>query len=69
MSIPDEQLRAIIETIPALFWSARSDGSAEFCNRRLQDYSGLSYDEAGDWGWAKVVHPEDLDRLVEYYRL
>jgi PAS domain S-box-containing protein len=68
MSIPDEQLRAIIETIPALVWSARSDGSAEFFNHRWLDYAGLSYDEARDWGWAKVVHPEDLNRLVEYYR-
>ena len=67
MSIPDEQLRAIIETIPALVWSARPDGSAEFFNRRWLDYAGLAYEEMRDWGWAKVVHPEDLNRLVEYY--
>jgi PAS domain S-box-containing protein len=68
MSIPDEQLRAIIETIPALVWSARPDGSAEFFNRRWLDYAGLAHEEMRDWGWAKVVHPEDLNRLVEYYR-
>src|SRR6185437_2961769 len=67
MSLPDEQLRAIIETIPALVWSARPDGSAEFFNRRWLDYAGLAYEEMRDWGWAKVVHPEDLNRLVEYY--
>jgi PAS domain S-box-containing protein len=68
MSIPDEQLRAIIETIPALVWSARPDGSAEFFNRRWLDYAGLTYEQVRDWGWAKVVHPEDLNRLLEYYR-
>ena len=68
MKPADEQLRAIIETIPALVWSAGPDGSAEFFNRRWLDYTGLSYDEARDWGWAKVIHPEDLSRLVGYYR-
>jgi PAS domain S-box-containing protein len=64
----DEQLRAIIDTIPALVWSARPDGSAEFFNRRWLDYTGLSYDEARDWGWEKIVHPADRERLVEYWR-
>jgi PAS domain S-box-containing protein len=65
---PDEELRAIIDTIPALVWSAQPDGSAEFFNRRWLDYTGLSYDEARDWGWERVVHPADRERLVEYWR-
>lgn len=42
MNTPDEQLRTIIDTIPALVWSARPDGSAEFFNRRWLDYTGLA---------------------------
>jgi PAS domain S-box-containing protein len=68
MKTPDEQLGAIIDTIPALVWSARPDGSAEFFNRPWLDYAGLSYDQARDWGWVNAVHPEDLNRLVEYWR-
>src|SRR5579872_7181661 len=68
MNTSDEQLRAIIDTIPALVWSARPDGSAEFFNSRWLEYAGLSYDEARDWGWTKVVHPDDLDKLVDDYR-
>ena len=33
----EDQLRAIIDTIPTLAWSAHSDGSAEFFNRRWLD--------------------------------
>src|SRR5580704_15708232 len=40
----------------------------EFFNRRWVDYAGLSYDEARDWGWEKIVHPEDRNRLVEHWR-
>jgi PAS domain S-box-containing protein len=68
MNKPDEQLRAIIDTIPALVWSARPDGSVEFVNRRWLDYTGLCYDVARDWGWTSVVHPEDLNRNVECWR-
>ena len=64
MNTPDEQLRAIIDTIPALVWSARPDGSAEFFNRRWLEYTGLSYDEARDWGWTTAVHPEDREGLA-----
>jgi PAS domain S-box-containing protein len=63
VNTPDEQLRAIIDTIPALVWSARPDGSAELFTRRWLDYTGLSYDEARDWGWTTAVHPEDREGL------
>jgi PAS domain S-box-containing protein len=64
----ENKLRTIIDTIPALAWSARPDGSAEFFNRRWLDYSGLSAEEAADWGWTVALHPEDRDRLTDYWR-
>jgi PAS domain-containing protein len=60
----EAQLRKIIDTIPTLAWSARSDGSAEFFNRHWLDYAGLSAEEASDWGWTVALHPEDRDRLM-----
>jgi PAS domain S-box-containing protein len=64
----DDQLRAIIDTIPALAWSARPDGSAEYFNRRWLDYTGLCIEETRNWGWTDVVHPEDLSGLTDYWR-
>jgi PAS domain S-box-containing protein len=61
-------LSEIINTIPALAWSARTDGSAEFFNQHYLEYLGLSADEAKDWGWTTAIHPEDLDRLSEDWR-
>jgi len=55
----ENRLRTIIDTIPALAWSARPDGSAEFFNRPWLDYAGLSAEEASDWGWTVAIHPED----------
>ncbi len=64
----ENRLRTIIDTIPALAWSARPDGSAEFFNRRWLDYAGLSAEEASDWGWTAAVHPEERGRLVDHWR-
>ena len=44
----ENKLRTIIDTIPALAWSARPDGSAEFFNRRWLDYAGLPAEQAAD---------------------
>src|SRR5258707_7287025 len=57
-----------VDAIPTLAWSARPDGSAEFFNRRWLDYTGLSAEEASDWGWAAALHTEDRDKLLDFWR-
>ncbi len=64
----ENKLRTIVDTIPALAWSARPDGSAEFFNQRWLDYAGLSAEEASGWGWTAAIHPEDRDGLMDYWR-
>jgi PAS domain S-box-containing protein len=65
---PEDQPRAIIDTIPTLAWSAHPDGSAEFFNRRWLDYAGLSIEETRNWGWTAAVHADDLNRLADYWQ-
>jgi PAS domain S-box-containing protein len=57
-----------IDAVPTLAWSARPDGSAEFLNRRWLDYTGLSAEEASDWGWTAALHTDDRDRLMDSWR-
>jgi PAS domain S-box-containing protein len=65
----ESELRKIINTIPALAWSARADGTAEFFNQHYLDYVGLSLEEVQDWGWTVAVHPDDLDGLAGKWQL
>ena len=46
-----QDIRPVIDAIPTLAWSARADGSADFFNQRWLDYTGLSAEQALDWGW------------------
>ena len=59
----ERNLKLIIDTIPALAWSAGPDGSAEFFNEHYLEFIGLSADQASGWGWTAAVHPEDLSGL------
>jgi PAS domain S-box-containing protein len=64
----ESYLRTIIDAIPTLVWSARPDGYVEFVNRPWLDYTGLSVSQALAWGWAVAIHPNDRDRVVDYWR-
>jgi formate hydrogenlyase transcriptional activator len=60
----EDSLRQVIDTLPALVWCTRPDGSTEFLNKRWHDYTGFSPEEARVHGWQPTVHPEDLPRVV-----
>ena len=66
----ERELKLIIDTIPAMAWSARPDGSGEFFNQHYLDYVGLSADQVRDWGWSDAIHPDDREDLVlEWQRI
>ncbi|HLZ91794.1 MAG TPA: sigma 54-interacting transcriptional regulator [Candidatus Acidoferrum sp.] len=61
----ESSLRRVIDTIPALAWCARPDGSIEFLNRQWHDYTGLSPGETVGWGYQAAFHPEDRKNGIE----
>jgi PAS domain S-box-containing protein len=61
-------LRGVMNTIPGLVWSALPDGDVEFCNQRLLDYTGMSFNEIKGWGWAAAIHPQDATQVREGWR-
>ena len=64
LAASERNLKLTIDTIPALAWSARPDGSAEFFNQHYLDFIGLSAEQASGWGWTAAVHPEDVNGLA-----
>ena len=57
------ELRDMIETIPAMAWTARPDGSDTFVNRRWAEFTGLSAEDSAASGWTAAVHPEDRQAI------
>ena len=64
LTASERNLKLIVDTIPALAWSARRDGSAEFFNQLYLHFIGLSAEQASGWGWTAAVHPDDMNGLA-----
>ena len=65
ISKSEDRLRTIIDTIPTSSWVTEPDGSAHFLSRGWLEYTGLSMDEALNWGWAVVLHPQESKQLLD----
>jgi PAS domain S-box-containing protein len=58
----EQELRDVVNTIPAIVWSALPDGSNTYVNNRFVEYSGLSTEQTAGSGWRVAVYPDDLER-------
>ena len=65
----EKRLRDVVETIPAMTFTTLSDGSSTFVNKRWTEYTGLSIEETSGEGWQRAIHPEDLARHSEKWRI
>jgi PAS domain S-box-containing protein len=64
----EKRLRDVVETIPAMTFTALSNGFCIFVNKRWTEYTGLSVEQTSGAGWQRAVHPEDLVRHSEKWR-
>src|SRR5271163_624345 len=55
------ELLGIIETIPAMLWSASPDGEPTHLSQRFLEYRGASFEEFVNRGWERFIHPDDRE--------
>jgi PAS domain S-box-containing protein len=57
----ESHFRIIAEMMPEKVTNASPDGTVIFYNKSWLDYTGASFDELINEGWAKWIHPDDVD--------
>jgi PAS domain S-box-containing protein len=63
------KLRQVIDTVPGLLWSTRSDGEPTQLNQWALDYIGVRFENLLRLGWANFLHPDDLSESANaFYR-
>jgi PAS domain S-box-containing protein len=67
VSQAEAELRLAMDTIPAMAWSARPDGSADFVSHGWIEYTHLSLDQTRGSGWASAIHPDDRAKFVDKF--
>jgi len=60
----EREFRTLAEAVPNHAWAAGPDGRLNWFNRRVYEYTGARAGELDDDGWARVVHPDDIDGTV-----
>src|SRR5919204_903952 len=64
----EERYRFLAEAQPDQIWTALPNGELDYVNQRVLDYFASSFAERVETGWAEVVHPEDLRRMLERWQ-
>ncbi len=64
----EQRFRLLADTMPQLIWTARPDGSVDYCNQRWVSYTGNSLEQLIDRGWQQPVHPDDLSNCLERWK-
>ena len=64
LSESEWRLDLIINTIPAMAWSATPDGMIDFVNQYFLDYIGGGFEGVGGLNFYQIFHPDDLPVLL-----
>jgi PAS domain S-box-containing protein len=61
----ERNFRLLADTMPQIVWTARSDGWLDYYNQKWFEYTGMTLTQTQGWGWAAVLHPDDLQQCLE----
>ena len=60
----EERFRLLVEAIPQPIWRSDADGNVIEFNRRWQEYTGQTAEQAQGSGWTKALHSDDAAMVV-----
>lgn len=60
----EAKFESLFEVFPHIVWMTDEHGNAEYGNRRLYEYVGMSPQEFANDGWKVAIHPDDLPRSL-----
>ncbi|SDN09255.1 PAS domain-containing sensor histidine kinase [Afipia sp. GAS231] len=61
----EERFRLIANSTPVPVWVTKLDRTRSFANQAYLDFLGLPFEQAIKFDWRKVLHPDDLPRILQ----
>src|SRR6202166_5073399 len=61
-------LQLLVQLAPSLIHTSRPDGYLDFFNRTWLTYVGRPLEDLQGWKWTALIHPEDVEGIVEKLR-
>ncbi len=63
----ENNLRQIVDSVPGLLCALSPAGKIELASRPLLEYFGKTNEELNRWSTTDVVHPDDLQRVIDAF--
>ncbi|MGQ0559796.1 MAG: PAS domain S-box protein, partial [Sphingosinicella sp.] len=60
----EARFRRIADSTPVAMWVTRVDRKRDFVNQAYVDFLGVSHEEAREFDWRTIIHPDDADRIL-----
>ncbi|TFF37469.1 PAS domain-containing protein [Mucilaginibacter psychrotolerans] len=57
-----KEYKFLADSIPEIIWTSNPDGTMEYYNRYWFDYTGMTLEETAKFGWAFILHPDDIEK-------
>ncbi len=64
----ERRLRELADSMPQLVWAADEAGALTYVNRQLAEQIGLPLEQVVGDAWVQVLHPEDRNKALPYWR-
>ncbi|HEX8269903.1 MAG TPA: PAS domain S-box protein [Flavobacterium sp.] len=64
----EAHFRKLADLMPTKITNSDPHGNLIYCNQHWLDYSGLTFEELRDYGYHKIIHPEELEHYKELLR-
>ena len=63
----ENELRYLIDTLPAIIWITDADGQNHYLNKNWYEFTGQTVDGAKNFGWLNAVHPDDRKKVEKSF--
>ncbi|HRH59396.1 MAG TPA: PAS domain S-box protein, partial [Chitinophagaceae bacterium] len=64
----EKKFRALAEATSAMVWTTTADGKFSTLQPSWEKYTGQSWDEYKEWGWANAIHPDDREFVERLWK-
>ncbi len=61
----EQKFRLLADSMPQLIWTADVEGTLNYFNQSVYDYSGLTPEYIAENGWIQIVHPDEQPENIE----
>lgn len=63
----EQQFRFLAESVPAIVWTARTDGTIDYLNSRWSHYTSVPVEQSLREGWAQLLWPEERETILQEF--